>query len=190
MPVRLLVGTKKGAFIYTADRARQRWEVSEPIMPGWSVLHMAADTRRDPARLFAGSAHWAWGPSVSHSDDGGATWEQRSPGLAFPKDMGIATQNVWQVRPGHDSEPGVVYAGTEPAGLFRSEDWGDHWAPVETVVRHPYRGYWGGTGGAAGSSLHSIEIDPRDPRHMYVAVSAGGTYETKDGCASCDLCSR
>ena len=189
MPARLLVGTKKGAFIYTSDERRQRWDLTEPIMPGWSVSHMAADTRRDPPRLYAGATHWAWGPSVARSDDGGAMWEQRSPGLAFPKDMGIAMQAVWNVRPGHASEPGVVFAGTQPAGLFRSEDWGDHWSPVETVNRHPYRQYWGGTGGGA-SCLHSVEIDPRDAAHMYIAVSSGGTYQTKDGGSTWELCSR
>lgn len=189
MPVRLLVGTKKGAFIYTSDEKRQHWEISEPIMAGWSVSHMAVDARREPARLYAGASHWAWGPSIARSDDGGATWEQRSPGLAFPKDMGIAMQAVWNVCPGNESEPGVVFAGTQPAGLFRSEDWGDHWASVETVNRHPYRQYWNGTGGGD-SCLHSIEIDPRDPRHMYLAISSGGTYETKDGGSTWELCSR
>ena len=191
MPKRvcLLVGTRKGAFIYTSDEKRERWEMSEPILPGWSVLHLAADTRRDPARLFAAATHWAWGPSVARSDDGGATWEQRSPGLGFPKDMGSAIQNVWNVQPGHTSEPGVVFAGTQPAGLFRSEDWGDSWSPVETVNRHPYRQYWGGTGGGD-SCLHSIIIDPRDPRHMYVAISSGGTYQTRDGGTTWELCSR
>ncbi len=185
----ILVGTKKGAFIYTADERRQSWEVSEPMMPGWSVAHLAADTRRGPARLYAATTHWAWGPSVARSDDGGATWDQRSPGLAFPPDMGAAIQGVWNVRPGHESEPGVVFAGTQPAGLFRSEDWGESWAPVETVIRHPYRQYWGGTGGGD-TCLHSIEIDPRDGRRMYIAVSSGGTYVTNDGCATWELCSR
>ena len=187
--VQLLIGTKKGAFIYSSDEKRERWKLSEPLMAGWSVYHMAADSRRKPPRLYAGVSHWAWGPSLARSDDGGATWEQRSPGLAFPIDMGIAMQSVWNVRPGHESEPGVVFAGTQPAGLFRSEDWGDHWAPVDTVNRHPYRQYWGGTGGGD-SSLHSIEIDPRDPRHMYIAVSSGGTYVTKDGGTTWELCSR
>jgi photosystem II stability/assembly factor-like uncharacterized protein len=187
--VHLLVGTKKGGFIYTSDERRQRWELSAPIMPGWSILHLAVDNRRQPARIYAGASHWAWGPSVARSDDGGATWEQRSPGLGFPKDMGIAMQNVWNVQPGHESEPGVVFAGTQPAGLFRSEDWGDHWTPVDTVNRHPYREYWGGTG-SGNSCLHSIEIDPRDARHLYVAISSGGTYVTKDGGATWELCSR
>lgn len=189
MEVRVLVGTRKGAFIYSADERRDQWELSDPMLPGWSVYHMAADPRTNPPRLYAAANHWAWGPSVARSDDSGVTWEQRSPGLAFPKDMGIAIQSVWNVQPGHASEPGVVFAGTQPAGLFRSEDWGDSWSPVETVNRHPYRQYWRGTGGGE-SCLHSVEIDPRDKRHMYIAVSSGGTYVTNDGGATWELCSR
>src|SRR5438132_5916833 len=123
--VRLLVGTRKGAFIYTADESRKQWSVSEPQLPGWSIYQLAVDTRRDTPRIYAAANHWAWGRSVARSDDGGKTWEQRSPGLSFPEDMGISVANIWHVQPGHASQPGVVYAGTQPAGLFRSEDWGE-----------------------------------------------------------------
>lgn len=186
--VKLLVGTRKGAFIYTADTARQCWELSAPIMPGWTVHHMAADTRRDPPRLYAAASHWAWGPSVARSDDGGQTWEQRSPGLAFPAEMGVSIGAVWNVQPGHADEPGVVFAGVQPAGLFRSDDWGDSWTPVDSITRHPYREYWSGTGGGD-SCLHSIVIDPRDARRMYVSISAGGTYASTDGGTTWQLCS-
>ncbi|MGE0541200.1 MAG: WD40/YVTN/BNR-like repeat-containing protein [Dehalococcoidia bacterium] len=186
--VRLLVGTKKGGFIYTSDEHRQIWQVTEPILPGWSVHHMAADQRQDRMRIFAGASHWAWGPSVARSDDGGETWEQRGPGLSFPQDMGVSVQNVWNVRPGHADQPGVVYAGVQPAGLFRSGDWGESWAPVDGINRHPYREFWSGTG-AAESSLHSIELDPRDSNRMYASISSGGTYVTRDGGKTWDLCS-
>jgi len=186
--VQLLIGTKKGAFIYTSDEARREWTISPPIMPGWSVYHLAADTRRRPVRLYAAANHWAWGPSVARSDDGGVTWEQRSPGLAFPEEMALNVGSIWNVCPGHASEPGVVYAGTQPGGLFRSEDWGESWAPVEGMNRHPYREFWGESGGGD-SCLHSIEIDPRDPAHMYVSISVGGSYETTDGGRRWDLCS-
>jgi photosystem II stability/assembly factor-like uncharacterized protein len=186
--VRLLVGTRKGAFIYTSDKRRERWEISEAIMPGWTVHHLAADTRRDPPRLYAAASHWAWGPSVARSDDGGKTWEQRSPGLAFPQDLGVSLQAVWHVRPGHESEPGVVFAGVQPAGLFRSEDWGDSWTSVDSINRHSYRQFWNGSGGGE-SCLHSIEIDPRDARHIYVSISTGGTYESADGGKTWAICS-
>ena len=186
--VQVLVGTRKGGFIYSSDEARQQWAVSEPLMPGWSVYHMAADMRRDPPRLYAAVNHWAWGPSVARSDDGGKSWEQRSPGLAFPRDMEISIGNVWNVRPGHDSQPGVVFAGVQPAGLFRSEDWGESWAPVDSVNRHAYREFWGGTGGGD-SALHSIEIDPRDANRFYISISTGGSYLTEDGGETWELCS-
>ncbi|MEX2237627.1 MAG: exo-alpha-sialidase [Dehalococcoidia bacterium] len=185
---RLMVGTKKGAFIYSADESRDKWEVSEPMFPGWMVHHMAADSRRDNPRLYAAANHWAWGRSVARSDDGGKTWDYRSETLAFPKDMDKAVGNVWHVAPGHPDEPGVVYAGTQPAGLFRSEDWGETWAPVEALNRHPYSKFWTESGGGD-SCLHSIEIDPRDPKHVYVAIATGGSYVTRDGGESWEICS-
>lgn len=185
---RLLVGTKKGAFIYTADKDRKDWEVSKPIFSGWQVLHLAADNRKNPARVYAAANHWAWGKSVARSDDGGQTWEQRSETLAFPKDMDLAIDNTWTITPGHPDEPGVVYVGTQPAGLFKSEDWGDTWAPVEQLNRHDYRKFWNETGGGA-SCVDSIEIDPRDPKHYYVAIASGGTYVTSDGGETWKICS-
>ena len=203
--VLLLVGTKKAGFIYTSDEKRERWEASEPILPGWTFHHMAADTRSDPPRLYAAANHWAWGPSVAKSTDLGKTWDYRSEGLAFPPDMKSpgpggrggapgewqnaapgAIGNVWSITPGHESEPGVVYAGTQPAGLFRSEDWGQSWQPVEGINRHPYRQYWTGTGGGD-SCIHSIQVDPRDAKRIYLCVGAGGSYESKDGGESWEL---
>ena len=189
MQTRVLVGTRKGAWIYTSDTGRQKWEISEPIMPGWTVHHMAVDTRHDPPRIYAAANHWAWGPSVARSDDGGLTWEQRSPGLSFPADMGLSVANVWHIEPGHISQPGVVWAGTQPGTLFKSEDWGETWAPNEAITRHPYRQFWGPTGSVGESSLHSIQVDPRDANRVYVSVSSGGTFVTEDGGATWDLCS-
>jgi len=189
MQLRLLVGTRKGAWIYTSGEARDRWKISEPLMPGWSVHHMNVDLRHDPPRLYAAASHWAWGPSVARSDDGGETWEQRSPGLGVPADMGLSIVNVWQVTPGHPDQPGVVYAGTQPGGLFRSHDWGESWESVEALNRHKYRELWGPTGSLGDSSLHSIEVDPRDPNRVYASISSGGTYFTEDGGESWDLCS-
>ncbi len=202
--VKLLVGTKKGAFIYTSDERRQRWQISEPILPGWSFYHMAADLRDTTPRFYAAANHWAWGRSVAKSTDLGKTWDYRSQGLAFPPDMkspstrvpGVPGEwdntppgvigNIWSVAPGHQSEPGVVFAGTQPAGLFRSEDWGHSWRPVEAINRHPYRKYWSGTGGGD-SCIHSIQVDPRDPKRIYLCVGAGGSYESKDNGDSWEL---
>jgi photosystem II stability/assembly factor-like uncharacterized protein len=178
-----MVGTRKAGWIYTADASRKNWEVSKPFLTGWSIYNVTADTRREHARLYAAANHWAWGPSVAKSDDGGETWDYTSKGLGFPKDSGLTMQNVWHVKPGGADEPGVVYAGTQPAGLFRSEDWGQTWEPVEGLNRHPDQPKWSMSGGGD-SCLHSIEIDPRDRKHVYAAISSGGAYETKDGGAS------
>ena len=202
--VNVLVGTRKAAFIYTSDERRERWEQSEPILPGWSFHHVAADLRSGPPRFYAAANHWAWGRSVAKSTDLGKTWDYRSQGLAFPPDMkspstpvpGVPGEwdntppgvigNIWSVAPGHESEPGVVFAGTQPAGLFRSEDWGHSWQPVEAINRHPYRKYWSGTGGGD-SCIHSIQVDPRDPKRIYLCVGAGGSYQSKDNGESWEL---
>jgi photosystem II stability/assembly factor-like uncharacterized protein len=201
--VLVLAGTRKGGFIYTSDRSREKWSVSEPILPGWSLFHMAADTRSDPPRLYAAANHWAWGPSVAKSEDLGKTWDYRSTGLGFPPDMkdyiaGLPKRrdmmapgewsnaapgtigNIWNVSPAHETQPGVVYAGTQPAGLFRSEDWGQSWAPVEGINRHENRRYWTGTGGGD-SCIHSVQVDPRDPERILLCVGAGGSYQSQDG---------
>jgi photosystem II stability/assembly factor-like uncharacterized protein len=193
--VKLLVGTRKGGFVYTSDERRERWELSEPILPGWTFLNMAADLRDGSPRFYAAANHWAWGPSVAKSFDGGRSWDYRSQGLAFPPDMRSPSKhpmgewnlakpgtigNIWSVTPGHANQPGVVFAGTQPAGLFRSEDWGQSWLPVETINRHEYRLYWSGTGGGD-SCIHSIQVDPRDAKHIYLCVGAGGSFESKDG---------
>lgn len=207
MAVHVLVGTRKGAFVYSSDRSRSRWEVSEPLLRGSSVFNMALDTRHNPPRLLAASNHWAWGRAVARSDDFGKTWDQRTPGLAFPQDTAepipnlafdekggltdrgpLTVENVWAITPGHESQPGVVWAGTQPAGLFRSEDWGESWEPVDTLNNRPERKYWYPTGGGA-SSLHTIEVDPRDADHIYASIASGGTYVTSDGGQSWKICS-
>lgn len=180
--VRLLVGTRKAAFMYTSDEKRQTWEVSEPMLAGSQVFHMAADLRSDPPRLYAGGKSVFWGPFVAKSMDGGETWDEQSKGLGFPEDLALAIDAVWHVRPGHESQPGVVYAGTAPAGLFRSDDWGASWKSVESINRHENRKYWRAVAGGpieGGPPVQSIEIDPCDADHMYVAIS--GAYVTTDG---------
>jgi len=195
--VLVLAGTKKGGFVYRSNGDRTKWELSEPILPGWTFFHLSGDTRDSTPRLYGAANHWAWGPSVAKSDDLGKTWDFRSENLAFSPDMPHyqplgefapgewnntrpgTIGSVWQVEPGHASEPGVVYAGTQPAGLFKSEDWGRTWAPVEGINRHEYRKYWTGTGGGD-SCLHSIHVDPRDARRIKVCVGAGGSYLSDD----------
>ncbi|HET8944213.1 MAG TPA: sialidase family protein [Dehalococcoidia bacterium] len=206
--VMVLVGTKKAGFIYTSDEKREKWEISEPILPGWTFFNMSADTRDGNPRLYAAANHWAWGRSVAKSTDMGKTWDIRSENLAFPPDMKDFVDslpkregpipgdwantapgtigNIWAVSPGHESQPGVVFAGTQPAGLFKSEDWGQSWQPVESINRHANRRWWSGTGGGD-SCIHSIHIDPRDANHIYLCVASGGTYESKDNGQTWDV---
>ncbi|MEO6399089.1 MAG: hypothetical protein ABIP13_11520, partial [Tepidiformaceae bacterium] len=187
--VHVMVGTRKGAFIYSSDENRENWQLSEPILPGWTVQHMAAETRMGSSRLYASANHFAWGPSVSRSDDGGKTWEQRSPGLAFASDAGLSVVCGWHIEPGLKDQPGVVYVGTQPAGLFRSDDFGESWSSVEAINNHKLRPLWGPTGLVGESSLHSIQVDPRDAMRVYVSISSGGSYMTEDGGETWTLCS-
>lgn len=204
----VLVGTRKGAFVYSSDARRERWDLSEPLLKGSSIYSMIFDLRRDPPRLLAASNHWAWGRSVARSDDLGNTWEQRTPGLSFPADAAenapnwvwdtttgnpkraesLSVENVWSVRPGLQDQPGLVWAGTQPAGLFRSHDWGETWEPVNSLNYIEMRKYWYPTGGGA-SCIHSIEVDPRDGNRVYASISSGGTYVTPDGGNSWTICS-
>src|SRR2546428_11020377 len=168
--VMVLGGTKKAGFVYLSDAKRQKWEISEPILPGWSFFHMSADTRDSKPRMYAAANHWAWGPSVAKSEDLGKTWDYNSTGLAFPPEMkeykenrsappgvpgdwdntpagGIG--NIWNVQAGHESEPGVVFAGVQPAGAFRRENRGPAGGPVQGVKQPPHPHDWGGNGGGA-----------------------------------------
>ena len=97
--------------------------------------------------------------------------------------------NIWNVQAGHASEPGVVYAGTQPAGLFRSEDWGRSWRPVESINRHENRKFWSGTGGGD-SCIHSIHVHPDDAKRIFLCVGAGGSYKSADGGKTWELFSQ
>jgi hypothetical protein len=183
------VGTRKAAFLYTSDESRERWQLSPPIFPGWQVYDVAADLRDATARFYACGNHSVWGPFIAKSSDLGETWETRSQGLGFPAGTNYRIDSVWNIEPGHPSQSGVVYAGVAPAGLFRSDDWGMSWSPVDSIINHEHRRFWQPIAGtvppdvelarAGGPPVQSIQIDPRDPNHMYVAIS--GAYVTLDG---------
>jgi hypothetical protein len=181
--VLLLVGTMKGAFLFHADARRRRWQMQGPYFRGEAVYALAIDQRGGRRRILASGQSMHWGSLVRWSDDLGATWTTpERPNLRFPEGSGDALANVWQLRPGREGEPGVVYAGVEPAALFRSEDGGETFAPVEGLLRHPHRPTWQPGGG--GLCLHTIVLDPTDSRRMAVAISTGGVYRTDDGGAS------
>jgi hypothetical protein len=185
-PVTLLVGTRKGAFVLHSDAARERWELEGPHFLGHQVHHLVLDPR-DGRTLLATTRAGHLGPTLFRSTDLGKSWQEASRPPAFPKvegEGGRAVHHVFWLQPGHPSEPACWYAGTSPPALFRSEDAGDTWAPVPGFNDHPMWGTWtqeGDDGTPDGSLLHSINVDPRDPSHLYVGLSGGGVFESVDG---------
>ena len=183
-PVVLLVATRKGAFILKADRSRRAWKVAGPIYFGHIVHHMVLDPR-DRRTLLIAARTGHLGPTVFRSTDVGKSWKEAAKPPAFPKapegEKGRVVDHVFWLSAGHPSEPNVWYAGTSPQGLFRSEDGGDTWAPVAGFNDHPMHPKWTGgeqDGTPDGPKLHSILIDPRNARHLYIGMSSGGVFES------------
>jgi BNR/Asp-box repeat protein len=176
----LLVGTMKGAFLFWSDRDRREWRMEGPHFRGETVYALAFDQRGGRRRMLAGTQSFHWGSVVRASDDLGATWSAPDrQNVRFPEDSGLALKNIWQIRPGPAGEPGVLYCGVEPAALFESRDGGETWSPVEGLLNHEHRPQWQPGGG--GLCLHTIVLDPADPRRMGVAISTGGFYRSDDG---------
>jgi photosystem II stability/assembly factor-like uncharacterized protein len=185
--VALLIGTRKGAFILRGDRTRRTWKLSAPIFLGHIVHHLVLDPRdRRTILMAARTGHL--GPTVFRSTDFGKTWKEATKPPAFLKvpegQQGRAVDHVFWLTPGHPSEPGAWYAGTSPQGLFRSIDGGVTWKPFSYINDDPQYREWMGSvqdGTPDGPKLHSILIDPRDPAHLYFAMSGGGVHESVDG---------
>ena len=177
----VMVGTRKGAFLLTSDRARRDWAVSGPHHAGSDVFHMAYDGR-EGGTTFAAINNPIWGPEIQRSHDLGATWERAQRNPAFPEGRDDSVEQVWHIEPGSPTQPGVVYAGVSPAALFRSEDSGDTWSEVSSLTSHPTRGLW--QPGFGGLCLHSMVIDPTDNDRMWVAISSVGVFGTEDGRAT------
>lgn len=180
--VLLAVGTRKGLFL--GHRRDGRWELDGPHFNAQAVYSVGIDTRHGAVpRLLVGGDSAHWGPSVFHSDDLGATWtEPAAPAVKFPKDTGASLERVWQLHPAGPAAPGVVYAGTEPAALFRSEDAGETFELVRPLWEHPTRAKW--VPGGGGEAVHTVVTDHRDPHRVTVAVSAAGVFRTLDGGAA------
>jgi len=173
--VMLLVGTKKGGFVIEGDRTGGAWAVRGPLCDGWPLHDMSWDPATGSI-YAAGDSPW-YGPAVFRSDDRGLTWTHSSEGLTYG-DAGPQLKTVWNVTP---SAVGV-FAGVEPAGLFRSVDHGGTWHHVETLRQHPTTPHW--QPGNGGLCLHSIVVDPDDPRRIWVGISAVGTFFSPDGGAT------
>lgn len=176
--VYLLAGTHKGAFIFKSDLARKKWHLLGPFFRGTDVNHLIFDTRTEPALYACVNSSW-WGPSVQISKDFGATWEKPETAVRFEEGSDQSVKKIWHVAPGRESEPGVLYAGVDPAALFKTEDSGQNWAEVEALTTHPTRDQWGP--GAGGMMVHSICLHPTDSNCMHVGISAAGHFYTSDG---------
>ncbi len=176
--VTLLVGTRKGLFRVFSDGDRRRWTLEGPLIAGYEVYHAILDPR-DPSVGYAAANHIVWGSHVYRSTNGGASWEPTSGRLALPPESGREIRAVWHVAPGPRDRLDTVYAGIEPAALFVSEDSGASWVWNEALDAHPTSRTWQAAKG--GLALHSILLDPRDGRRIYVALSAGGSYRSEDG---------
>lgn len=182
----LLVATRKGAWLYHGDTERKSWRVDGPHFLGHVISHMVLDPR-DGRTLLAAAKTGHLGPTVFRSTDLGHTWKEATRPPAFAKapdgEQGRAVDHTFWLTPSIAAEPGVWYAGTSPQGLFRSEDGGVTWAPFSIINDDPQFREWMGTvqdGTPDGPKLHSIIVDPRDAKHIYIAMSGGGVHESTD----------
>jgi photosystem II stability/assembly factor-like uncharacterized protein len=185
--VRVLVGTRKGAFILTADGSRERWDIQGPHFAGWEIYHLNGSPA-NPNRLYASQSSGWFGQVVQRSDDGGKTWIP--VGNAFVYDGAPGTHQwydgtqhpweftrVWLLQPS-PREAETVYAGVEDAALFRSADGGQTWqelSGLRSVKSHLWQP------GAGGMCLHTILLDPANPNRILTAISAAGAFRTDDG---------
>ena len=189
--VRVLVGTRKGAFVLSADGKRERWTVAGPHFGGWELYHVKGSPA-DPNRVYASqSSNW-FGQVIQRSDDGGQTWRPVGNAFAYDGTPGThqwydgtqhpwAFKRVWHLEPS-PTDPDTVYAGVEDAALFRTSDGGQSWHELSGLRGHGTGPKW--QPGAGGMCLHTVLLDPADPRRMFIAISAAGAFRTEDGGAT------
>lgn len=177
----LLVGTRKGLF-RASRRGGGRWELEGPWIAGHEVYHVRFDPR-DGRTGWAAARHEVWGAHLFRTGDRGESWETLPGRPSFPEASGRRVTAIWHLAGGTGGEATSggpsLYAGVEPAALFRSRDGGESWRWLRSLEDHPTRSAWQPARG--GLALHSIQIDPRRPRRIYVAISAGGCYRSEDG---------
>ncbi len=205
--VRVLVGTRKGAFILTSDGKREKWDISGPHFAGWEMYHLKGSPA-DPNRIYASQTSGWFGQIIQRSDDGGKTWHlpgtpagvpvaagpPKSASNKFAYDASAAAltthqwydgtqhpwefKRVWHLEPPL-TDPDTVYAGVEDAALFRSTDGGENWKELPGLRGHGTGPKW--QPGAGGMCLHTIILDPGNPQRIYIAISAAGAFRTDDG---------
>ncbi|MGH3664489.1 MAG: WD40/YVTN/BNR-like repeat-containing protein [Egibacteraceae bacterium] len=186
--IRVLVGTRKGAFILTSDERRGRWDVTGPDFGGWEVYHLKGSAA-DSARLYASQSSGWFGQLIQRSDDGGNSWQP--VGKEFTYDGTPGTHQwydgtphpwefarVWHLEPALD-DPDTVYAGVEDAALFRSVDGGDTWQELSGLRNHGSAPSW--APGAGGMCVHTVLLDPHDSERIFAAISAAGVFRSDDG---------
>jgi photosystem II stability/assembly factor-like uncharacterized protein len=178
----LLLGTRRGLFMATKDSGR--WSVSNPMLLGQPIFCAGADTR-DGVKLLAGRNDAHWGPAIRTSSDFGETWQESEKQPRFAEGSGLAVDAIWQIVPGGADQPNVLYAGVDPAALFKSEDGGKTWNEVVGLTQHPTRKDW--SPGNGGLCLHTILVDPENSKHLVIGISAVGVFETFDGGANWSL---
>jgi len=205
--VRVLVGTRKGAFVLTSDGKREKWDVSGPHFAGWEMYHIKGSLA-DPNRIYASQTSGWFGQIIQRSDDGGKTWHQpgtpagqeaalvppKSESNKFAYDAAAkpltthqwydGTQHPWEFKRVWHLEPSLndpetVYAGVEDAAIFRSSDGGQNWQELPGLRGHGTGPKW--QPGAGGMCLHTIILDPSNPQRIWIAISAAGAFRTDDG---------
>jgi hypothetical protein len=182
----LLVATRKGLFVL--ERGQCRWRIARHAFPGDNVAMAIADSR--DGRWYAALDLGHFGSKLQRSDDRGASWTEVAVPAYGEGDevvMGdgkpavpATLEKIWCLETGGEGEPGRLWAGTIPGGLFRSDDHGDSWSLVRSLWDRPERRDWFG-GGYDHPGIHSICVDPRDPRVLRVAISTGGVWRSDDG---------
>jgi photosystem II stability/assembly factor-like uncharacterized protein len=168
----VLLGTKKGVFIAESDGERRSWNLRGPFCEHWPMNHVVGDP--ETGTIHGGGGNEWFGPAVWKSTDLGENWTHSSAGLAY--DAGEEpVKAVWSLH----RHNGSLYAGVQPAGLFRSDDGGEHWRHLDGLQKHASRPEW--TPGGAGLILHSLVVDPDDEDRIWIGISAAGVFHTKDG---------
>lgn len=203
--IRVLVGTRKGAFVIKGDGKRNNWNVSGPHFAGWEIYHVKGSPV-DPNRIYASQSSGWFGQVIQRSDDGGKTWNPpgtKPEDLMNPEGMPKEGQSnmfkyeghvgthkfydgsqhpwefkrIWHLEPSLD-DPNYVYAGAEDAAIFKSSDGGKSWNEL-SALRSVKGDLW--QPGAGGMAVHTILIDPKNPKRIYIAISAAGAFRTDDG---------
>jgi photosystem II stability/assembly factor-like uncharacterized protein len=189
--VRVLVGTRKGAFVLSSDGTRKRWDVSGPHFAGWEIYHVKGSPA-NPNRIYASQSSSWFGQVIQRSDDGGKTWQPVGNQFAYEGVPGTHQwydgtphpwefKRVWHLEPSA-TDPETVLAGVEDAALFRSTDGGQTWKELSGLRGHGSGPAW--APGAGGLCLHTIMVHPDNTARMYIAISAAGAFRTDDGGAS------